>query len=141
MTPAAIVPEPAVTTDSRPPSKKTEMIEVRVSHETKRDFLAACRREGRTASEVIREALDSYIAGGARFPQAAPATKPFLALIPAPMRRKRYLAIAAAAASLTVLAALPSAAQSRNPPACDRFQQLDHDGDGKLSFDEFNPGQ
>ncbi|MFT3725409.1 MAG: hypothetical protein QM773_17710 [Hyphomonadaceae bacterium] len=127
--------------DSRPPSKKTEMIEVRVSHETKRDFLAACRREGRTASDVIREALDGYIAGGGRFPDAAPATKSLLTLIPKPLRRKRYLAIGAAAASLTVLAALPSAAQSRTAPACNRFQQLDHDGDGKLSFDEFNPGR
>lgn len=121
-------------------SKKTEMIEVRVSHETKRDFLAACRREGRTASDVIREALASYIAGEprARFPEeAAPPKAPILTFIPKPLRRKRYLAITAAAASLTVLAALPSAAQSHTTPSCTRFQQLDANHDGQLTYDEF----
>ena len=138
MTPAAVVPEPAVTTDSRPPSKKTEMIEVRVSYETKRDFLAACRREGRTASEVIREALDGYIAGGSRFPEEARFKKTLLTLIPNPLRRKRYLAIGAAAASFTVLAALPSAAQSHPATDCARFHHLDANHDGQLTYEEFD---
>jgi hypothetical protein len=129
-----------MTAESRPPSKKTEMIEVRVSHETKHDFLAACRREGRTASEVIREALANYIAEpAARCPeQAPPPKKPLLALIPKPLRRKRYLAIGAAAASLTVLAALPSAAQSHADAGCTRFQNLDANHDGQLTYGEFD---
>lgn len=129
-----------MTTTSRPPAKKTEMIEVRVSHETKRDFLAACQREGRTASDVIREALGAYIAGDAltRFPeQAAPPTRPLLSLIPRPLRRKRYLAITAAAASLSVFAALPSAAQSHVSAACIRFLELDANHDGQLTLEEF----
>lgn len=136
-----------MTSDSRLPassSKKTEMIEVRVSHETKRDFLAACRRQGRTASEVIREAVAAYIDGDAaprlpETPTARPEAKqPILALIPRPLRRKRYLAIASAAAGLTVLAALPSTAQPNGQSAaCNRFQQLDANHDGKLSFDEY----
>ena len=126
--------------DSRPPPKKTEMIEVRVSHETKRDFLAACRREGRTASDVVRDALDAFISAQPAAPSpapAAPSARPLLVLVPKALRRKRYLAIAAATASLTLLAALPSAAQSRSPPSCSLFQRLDANHDGKLTYAEY----
>jgi hypothetical protein len=40
-----------------------------------------------------------------------------------------------------VLAALPSAAQAQAQPGCDRFRQLDRDGDGRLSFEEFAPAK
>jgi hypothetical protein len=46
--------------EQRPP-KKTEMIEVRVSMETKRDFLEACRTAGRSASDVIREGMQAFV--------------------------------------------------------------------------------
>ncbi len=42
------------------PSKKTEMLEVRVSPEEKAAFLDACRDVGRSASEVIRDAMRAY---------------------------------------------------------------------------------
>lgn len=128
-----------MTAEFRPPSKKTEMIEVRVAHEAKRDFLAACRRQGRTASDVIRDAIDRYIAGdhATRCPQEAARKKPLQALIPRPLRRKRYLAIAAVAAGFTALAALPSAAQPHSAASCSRFQQLDANHDGQLTYGEF----
>jgi DNA-binding IclR family transcriptional regulator len=132
-----------MTVDSRPPSKKTEMIEVRVSHETKRDFLAACRLEGRTASDVVRESVDTFIRGEGRLSVVAQpeARRPIFALIPAPLRRKRYLAIGAAAAGLTVLAALPSAAQPHDAASssCAQFEHVDANHDGQLSLDEFTP--
>jgi hypothetical protein len=42
------------------PSKKTEMLEVRVSPEDKKAFLEACRKVGRSASGVIRDAMRAY---------------------------------------------------------------------------------
>lgn len=39
------------------PSKKTDMLEVRVSPEEKAAFLAACRELGRSASAVIRKSM------------------------------------------------------------------------------------
>ncbi|HVY88803.1 MAG TPA: EF-hand domain-containing protein [Hyphomonadaceae bacterium] len=112
-------------------AKKTEMIEVRVSHEVKRDFLAACQRAGRTASDVIREAVDEFIAGR-KSPVAKKAA--VLALIPKPLRRKRYLAAGAAMAGLATLVALPSAAAQRPESS---FKAMDLNGDGVISQAEF----
>lgn len=42
------------------PSKKTEMLEVRVSPEEKAAFLDTCKNVGRSASEVIRDAMRAY---------------------------------------------------------------------------------
>lgn len=42
------------------PSKKTGMLEVRVSPEEKAAFLNACRAAGRSASAVIRDAMRAY---------------------------------------------------------------------------------
>ena len=45
----------------RPP-KKTETLEVRLPHAVKRDFMARTRSRGRTASAVLREFIDAYLA-------------------------------------------------------------------------------
>ena len=45
-------------------SKKTEALEVRVSHEQKTDFMAACAAHGRSASDVIRDAMRGYTRWG-----------------------------------------------------------------------------
>ena len=45
---------------ARRPSKKTGMLEVRVSPEEKAAFLDACRAAGRSASAVIRDAMRAY---------------------------------------------------------------------------------
>jgi Ca2+-binding EF-hand superfamily protein len=112
-------------------AKKTEMIEVRVSHETKRDFLAACQRANRTASDVIREAVDDFVAG-----RKSPGSKKarVLALIPKPLRKKSYLAAGAAMAGLATFAVLPSAAA---PGVEASFKALDTNGDGAISHEEF----
>src|SRR5690242_18217366 len=96
--------------DPRPP-KKSDMIEVRVSYETKRDFLAACQRTGRTASDVVRASIDEFIRAQDPLPEPEPANDklPFLRAIPKPMRRKRYLAAGAAVTGIALLVALPSA--------------------------------
>ncbi|MFW6027506.1 MAG: EF-hand domain-containing protein [bacterium] len=46
----------------RRPAKKTETIEVRLAPETKRDFMAACERQKKSASTVIRDFIEAYLA-------------------------------------------------------------------------------
>jgi Ca2+-binding EF-hand superfamily protein/antitoxin component of RelBE/YafQ-DinJ toxin-antitoxin module len=127
---------------SRSP-KKTEMIEVRVSHETKRAFLEACGSVGRTASDVIRESIDDFI-DQRRQPQPVvkeEAAGKVFTLIPRAVRKKRYVAVGAAAVGLSLFAALPSAAA---PDLAAAFKRLDTNGDGVLTDAEFgkreNPG-
>jgi Ca2+-binding EF-hand superfamily protein len=107
----------------RPP-KKTETLEVRVPHAVKRDFMARARSKGRTASAVLREFIDGYLAGETE-------ERPML---------KRLAKPAAATAVIgTVLAAhlmLPTAAAAA-PDFKSVFVQLDKNKDGRLTPDEF----
>jgi Ca2+-binding EF-hand superfamily protein len=111
-------------TKPRPP-KKTETLEVRVPHAVKRDFMALARRRGRTASAVLREFIDSYLAG-----DSSSEVRPMF---------KRIAKPAAATAVIgTVLAAhlmLPTAAAAA-PDFKSVFVQLDRNRDGKLTPDE-----
>lgn len=116
---------------SRPP-KKTEMVEVRVSLETKHDFLAACKAAGRSASDVIRESMQSFI--DQRAQAGAVSSDPSVVPFKERLLKKRYLAIAVAATGVAGLAALPSAA---TPDIASMFNQLDVNGDGVLSGKEF----
>ncbi len=120
-------------TESRRPQKKTETLEVRLPHETKRAFLDACRENGTTASEVVRESIDTYLAG-----QCGPAPQDFkgrlIAMIPKPVRKRRYLAGALGVAGLAVFTAMPSAA---GPDFRAVFDRLDANQDGILTPDEF----
>ena len=43
--------------------KKTESLEVRLPHAVKRAFMARARAQGRTASSLVREFIESYLAG------------------------------------------------------------------------------
>ena len=109
---------------ARPP-KKSETLEVRLSHAEKADFMARCRAEGLTASEAVR----GLIAGGAARSG----------------RRKGlgWTVAAALGAGLAVGAiAAPSLAESGARAAqteTDRaaFQRMDRDGDGVVSWGEF----
>jgi Ca2+-binding EF-hand superfamily protein len=134
MTAAATDTDEAMTDEPvRPPAKKTEMIEVRVSHETKRAFLDACKGSGRTASDVIRESIQDFI-DQRRRPPAEAQKKPVFTLISGAVRKKRYAAAGAAVAGISLLAALPSAA---TPDLAAAFRKLDANGDGVLSDAEF----
>ncbi len=46
------------------PEKKSEAIEIRVPHDTKQQFMDACKADERTASEVLRNAIDVYLTRG-----------------------------------------------------------------------------
>jgi hypothetical protein len=106
------------------PPKKTETIEVRLSHEAKDAFMAQCRREQRTASEAVRLFIDAQIA-------PTPTTR----LRPVP--HWRVIAAGLAGLALGVGAAAPSFARSA-PGTQAAFEQLDRNQDGVLSYQEFH---
>jgi hypothetical protein len=105
------------------PPKKSETIEVRLSHEAKTAFMERCRRERLTASEAIRLFIDDQ-----------PAARP------APRRRRagywRILVAGVAGAVLGLGAAAPSLAWgAQNTRAV--FDRLDRNHDNSLSYQEF----
>jgi hypothetical protein len=122
-----------MTQPPRRPPKKSELLEVRLSLETKQNFLAACRKAGRTASDVVREAIVRFIEAEER-PEIQSGKRSLIAMIPTPIRKKRYLAVGAGLAGLAVFAALPSAA---GPDLQATFKRLDANGDGVVTAQEF----
>ena len=113
---------------TRPPqksAKKTDSLEVRVPYAVKRDFMARTRARGRTASAVLREFIDAYLAGAVPSEERS-------------MLKRLATPAAATAVIATVVAAhvmVPTAA-SAAPNFKSVFDQLDSDKDGKLSADE-----
>lgn len=114
--------------------KKSETLEVRIPYETKQAFLTACREDGTTASEVVREQVQSYLDARERSSQQEKRTN--VMYLPQNVRRygSRVAAGGIAAMGLTALAVLPSAA---DPDFKAQFTRLDANGDGVLSVDEF----
>lgn len=122
-------PEP-----KRPRLKKSETLEVRIPYETKQAFLAACREDGTTASEVVREQVQSYL--DARVRPSPDERRTLVMHLPQNVRRygPRVAAGGIAAIGLTALAVLPSAA---DPDFKAQFSRLDANGDGQVSEEEF----
>jgi hypothetical protein len=104
-------------------SKKSETIEIRLSHEAKVAFMERCRRERRTVSEAIRLFIDE---------QLTP---------PRGMRRRassswRIVAAGLIGAALGVGAAAPSLAHGTASTRA-AFDRLDRNHDGVVSYGEF----
>ena len=103
------------------PPKKSESIEVRLSHEAKTAFMERCRHEQLTASEAIRLFIDDRLNTGAN---------------PSRRRASSWRIVAAGVAGAALGMAAPSlawAAQNTRPV----FDQLDHNHDGVLNYQEF----
>lgn len=115
--------------------KKSETLEVRIPHETKQAFLTACREDGTTASEVVREQVQTYLDARER-PPLRPERRTLVMTLPSNVRRyaPRVAAGGALAIGLTALAVLPSAA---TPDFKAQFARLDANADGVLSVEEF----
>lgn len=99
--------------------KKSETLEIRLSHAQKQAFMARCRSEGRSASEAMRAFIEQ---AAAEPPRRSP--------------HWRWAAVGLAAVSLGAVAA-PSLARPSLPA---QFARLDADHDGQLSLAEFERG-
>jgi hypothetical protein len=104
------------------PLKKSEVLEVRLPHETKTAFMARCRETRRTASQAVRSFIDQELEGRTSKPRR---------------RGLIWRVVAAAFAGLAVGAvAAPSLARPITAHAA--FDRLDANHDGSLSYDEFS---
>ncbi|MBN9464546.1 hypothetical protein [Brevundimonas sp.] len=103
--------------------KKSETVEIRLSHPVKTAFMDRCRAEGRTASDAIRQFIEAELAGGFR-PRAKT------------LSGWRALVVAAVAGLALGAVAAPSLAQS-NAGGAERFDRLDRNHDGVLSRAEY----
>lgn len=113
--------------------KKSETLEVRLDHETKKAFIETCRENGATASDVVRSAIDRYLARNRR---PTPETNDGVSamIVPFVKKRKRVLAGGVGAVTLAAMVAMPSAA---GPDLKAAFGRLDKNGDGRLTMEEF----
>jgi len=105
--------------------KKSETIEVRLPFEVKSALMDKARAEGRSASEVIRQSIDSYLAEQRKEDRSM-----FVTLW------KPAAAIGAASAAVLWAALTPSAVQAK-PDLKAIFQAIDGDHNGAVSLDEF----
>lgn len=110
----------------RPP-KKTESLEVRLPHAVKHALMAKAHREGRSASAVIRDLIDLYLA------DVPPRSEPRTMI----KRLTKPAAAASLAASLLAVYAVTPAAVSAAPDLKAMFEALDRNRDGAVSLDEF----
>jgi hypothetical protein len=107
--------------------KKTEILQVRVPHVPKRDFMERCRLENRVASDVVRDFLESYLARPVEILRSENAI----------MIRKRFIYPTLTAAGLVgaILTFLPLASQARSLQ--EEFRSADKNHDGQLLATEW----
>ena len=90
--------------------KKSETLEIRLAHPTKLAFMAACRDEGRSASEALRQFIEAHLDAPPRRPS----------------RRGGHLVAGALIVAALGAVALPSLAR---PDLRAAFARLGLDGD------------
>ncbi len=106
--------------------KKTETIELRLSHETKQAFMARCRTAGVSASEALRSFIADYLDGrAARFRKRD--------------RKRLALRIGLVVGALAAATAVAEPALARASVSA-TFERLDASHDGQVSFAEFSRG-
>ena len=114
--------------DTKREPKKSETLEVRLPHDVKNALMRKAKREGRSASEVIRQAIDAYLAERTR-------EKPNM-LVTA----WKPIAAAAAAAATVVWTALAPAPLAAGPDLRAAFASFDRNRDGIVTLAEFRQG-
>ena len=103
------------------PPKKSDMLEIRLPHETKVAFMARCRETRRTASEAVRVFIDQELDGR----------------VGKPSRSNRIWRVVAAALAGLAVGAVAAPSLARPIEAHAAFDRLDANHDGVLSLEEF----
>lgn len=103
--------------------KKNSSIEIRLPDQTKAAFMERCQREGQTASEVVRTLIADRLAATPGARKKARSTW-----------RIAVAGLTGAALGLGVAAPSVASSGELSRPA---FEQLDRDGDGALTYEEF----
>ncbi|HEX2562075.1 ribbon-helix-helix protein, CopG family [Phenylobacterium sp.] len=111
--------------------KKSENLEVRLPHALKQAFMARCRAEGRSASEVVRQMIEAHLA------RPASPLRPELAF----MTRPQIAIPAALAASAGAALLFTATASTAGPDLRKAFEALDRNGDGAVILQEFQAAQ
>ncbi len=107
--------------------KQSESLEIRLGYSAKQAFMDACREKGLTASEVVRDFVESYPVER----QAAPGPRFFNKLTEFPMSMAASTLLMFTLGASALLPAQTANANNHDPEAS--FASIDHDGDG--SFD------
>jgi hypothetical protein len=110
---------------SRRSPKKSETLEVRIPHEVKDALMRKAHAEGRSASEVVRKLIDSYLSAHPK--EARSMLIGFW----------KPAAVAGAAAIAIVSTAISPAPSHAKPDLRSVFQTLDRNRDGNISLSEF----
>jgi hypothetical protein len=105
--------------------KKSETLEVRLPHRVKHSLMEKAHAEGRSASEVVRDCIDSYLAG-----QPKESRSMLISLW------KPAAVLGAGSLAFLWAAAVPVPSQAK-PNLKAVFETLDRDHDGKITIDEF----
>jgi Ca2+-binding EF-hand superfamily protein len=105
--------------------KKSETIEVRLPHKVKTALMIKARAEGRSASEVIRQSIDFYLAAEPKEERSM-----LIALW------KPAALIGAGSLALVLTSISPTSSQAR-PDLKSVFEMLDRNHDGAITIDEF----
>lgn len=110
--------------------KKSESLEIRIPYPTKEAFMARCRAEGRSASEALRDFIESQITPSGD--TTRPSRKPW-----------RLLVVAGLAAAMGAVAVPSLARVVQAPPAAHlraEFVRMDANRDGVVDFGEYRNG-
>jgi len=108
-------------------TKKSETLQVRLPHGMKRDFMQRCEVENRAASDLIRDFIESYLAGPVEILTSEKAV----------MIRRTFIYPALAAASLLGAVVILSPGTSQATSLRDDFAAMDLDKDGFIVTSEY----
>ena len=115
---------------SQKTSKKTELIEFRISHEAKSEFLQTCKAEDRSASEVIRDLMSHHVL---RHSDRDPQRFEWRLFMTQLLRKNPVSVSALCVASFLGISAMATSASADPSQA---FGAIDQDGDGTITTKE-----
>ena len=114
--------------------KKSETLEVRLSHATKQAFMLRCRQQGCSASEVVRRFIEDFLTAPVVLPLPKQSETRMASLRRFADIASATLAGLVAVGALTLASITPSSAW---PDLRATFAELDGNADGNIDLEEF----